>query len=73
MATLTQTVSDVPRVLPRYQQVAESKHELDWADLVTLDLSKFDTPGGKEALASQLQEAVQKVGFFYITNFGWYA
>lgn len=43
---------------------------MDWADLVTLDLSKFDQPGGKQALANQLQEAVHKVGFFYITNFG---
>jgi len=66
MSTTTQTVTE----LPRYEQVAESKHELDWADLVTLDLSKFDSPGGKQELASQLKEAVHKVGFFYITNFG---
>lgn len=36
---------------------------VDWADLVTLDLSQFDTPGGKERLAKQLDEAVHKVGF----------
>lgn len=71
MATTTQTVQDVPRrSLPVYQQVPESKHELDWADLVTLDLSTYDAPGGKEKLANQLRDAVQKVGFFYITNFG---
>lgn len=43
---------------------------VDWADLVTLDLSKFDQPGGKEALAKQLFEALQTIGFFYIVNFG---
>ncbi|WYZ39870.1 hypothetical protein EsH8_IV_000211 [Colletotrichum jinshuiense] len=56
--------------LPIYNQVPETKHELEWADLVTLDLSKFDQPGGKEALAQQLFDAIQNIGFFYIVNFG---
>lgn len=43
---------------------------VDWADLVTLDLAKFDEPGGKEFLARQLFEALQTIGFFYIVNFG---
>ncbi len=43
---------------------------VEWADLVTLDLSKFDKPGGKEALAKQLFEAIRNIGFFYIINFG---
>jgi isopenicillin N synthase-like dioxygenase len=37
---------------------------------VTLDLSIFDTPGGKQKLAAQLFDAINKIGFFYITNFG---
>ncbi|EPE09966.1 2og-fe oxygenase family [Ophiostoma piceae UAMH 11346] len=53
-----------------YKQIPETAHELNWAELVTLDLSTFDAPGGKEALAKQLEEAIQKVGFFYIINFG---
>ncbi|KAI1811472.1 Clavaminate synthase-like protein [Poronia punctata] len=56
--------------LPTYKQVPETKYELEWADLVTLDLSQFDQPGGKEKLAAQLFEAIQKIGFFYIINFG---
>ncbi|KAH7303989.1 hypothetical protein B0I35DRAFT_454991 [Stachybotrys elegans] len=56
--------------LPTYKQVEETKHELDWADLVTLDLSQFDQPGGKEALAKKLFDALQNIGFFYIVNFG---
>jgi isopenicillin N synthase-like dioxygenase len=43
---------------------------VDWADLVTLDLSKFDEPDGKQALAKQLYDAMQTTGFFYIINFG---
>lgn len=43
---------------------------MDWADLVTLDLSLFDAPGGKQSLADQLRDAIHNVGFFYITNFG---
>ena len=43
---------------------------MEWADLITLDLSQFDTPGGKQRLAAQLRDAVHNVGFFYITSFG---
>ncbi|KAI6084408.1 Clavaminate synthase-like protein [Hypoxylon rubiginosum] len=56
--------------IPAYHQVPETQYELDWADLVTLDLSQFDQPGGKQKLAAQLFEAIQKIGFFYIINFG---
>lgn len=42
---------------------------MDWAELVTLDLSEFDKPGGKQKLADQLQYAAQHVGFFYVKNF----
>ncbi|KAM0257226.1 hypothetical protein ACHAQJ_004464 [Trichoderma viride] len=56
--------------IPTYHQIPETTHELDWADLVTLDLSQFEKPGGKERLARQLQDAIQKIGFFYIINFG---
>ncbi len=38
--------------------------------VVTLDLSKYDTEEGKEELARQLLEAVNKKGFFYLKNFG---
>ena len=37
---------------------------------MTLDLSTFDSPGGKQALARQLFDAIQNIGFFYIVNFG---
>lgn len=59
-----------PAPLPKYEQAAVTTQELDWADLVTLDLSDFDNPGGKERLAKQLFDAVQNIGFFYVIGFG---
>lgn len=35
---------------------------VDWAELITLDLSQFDVPGGKQKLANQLKDAVHNVG-----------
>ncbi|KAM3477232.1 hypothetical protein MY5147_002834 [Beauveria neobassiana] len=73
MSTLTQKSSPVSagEKIPTYHQVPETSYELNWADLATLDLSRFDQPGGKQELAKQLHEAIEKiVGFFYIVNFG---
>lgn len=49
----------------RYEQVPETTASLDWADLATLDLSKFSEPGGKEELAAQITRAIEDVGTFY--------
>ncbi len=43
---------------------------MDWAEFVTLDLSQFDAPGGKQRLANQLRDAVHHIGVFYAINFG---
>ncbi|GME40731.1 UPF0676 protein [Neofusicoccum parvum] len=64
MATASRTIT-----LP-YVQAPETSESLDWADLVALDLTKFDRPGGKQELARELSEAIQKIGFFYVTNHG---
>jgi isopenicillin N synthase-like dioxygenase len=56
--------------IPNYQVIPETTADLDWADLITLDLSQFDQPGGKEKLAAQLKDAIRAVGFFYIINVG---
>ena len=55
---------------PRYQDIHETTADLDWADLINIDLSQFDLPGGKQKLAAQLKNAISTVGFFYVTNFG---
>lgn len=56
MVTTTQTTT------LEYVQAPETAENLDWADLATLDLSKFDLPGGKEELAQELTRAISEVG-----------
>ncbi|KAF2654655.1 gibberellin 2-oxidase [Lophiostoma macrostomum CBS 122681] len=56
--------------LEPYVHPPETKEELPWAELVTLDLEDYDRPGGKERLAKQLEHAVHHVGFFYVKNYG---
>ncbi|EJU03186.1 Clavaminate synthase-like protein [Dacryopinax primogenitus] len=55
--------------LGSYQYVPETKENLDWAELVTIDLSKFHTPEGKKQLAQELISALRNKGFFYVKNF----
>lgn len=43
---------------------------MDWAELATLDLSKFDAPGGKEDLAKQLFNAIQQIGMYSLAPEG---
>lgn len=45
------------------------QEDLDWADLVTVDLSLYGTPEGKKQLAQGLIKAVREDGFFYVKNF----
>lgn len=47
---------------------AETKEDLDWAQLTTIDLSKFDQPGGKQALADELKAASNSDGFWAVIN-----
>ncbi|KAI9744923.1 MAG: hypothetical protein M1818_001849 [Claussenomyces sp. TS43310] len=56
--------------LPTYVHPPETKAELPWAELVTLDLEDYNRHGGRERLAKQLEHAVHHVGFFYVRNFG---
>lgn len=55
--------------LPHYQDIPETKADLYWADLITLDLSKFDSRGRMYELAAQLKQAIHAVGFFCLVNF----
>ncbi|KAF7342898.1 Flavonol synthase [Mycena sanguinolenta] len=48
----------------------ETETDLDWAPLITIDFAKWDTPGGKQALAHELAAAVRDTGFWAITNPG---
>ncbi|PCH39356.1 Clavaminate synthase-like protein [Wolfiporia cocos MD-104 SS10] len=55
--------------LGSYNFVPETKEDLDWADLITLDFSLLKTPEGKKELANTLIKAVREDGFFYVKNF----
>ncbi|EJD54164.1 Clavaminate synthase-like protein [Auricularia subglabra TFB-10046 SS5] len=57
------------QTLGSYTFVEETKEDLPWADLVTLDLARFNTPEGKTELASFLIKALREKGFFYVKNF----
>jgi len=48
----------------------ETSASLDWAPLAVIDLSTFDTPGGKESLAKDLKDALTKWGFWVVTGTG---
>lgn len=75
--TITETLQAPPEVksfdqyklenLPPYVHPPETKAELPWSELVTLDLEDYDRPGGKERLAKQLEHAVHHVGQVYWT------
>ncbi|KAJ3557665.1 hypothetical protein NM688_g1351 [Phlebia brevispora] len=55
--------------LGSYNFVPETKENLDWADLTTIDLSLYGTPEGRQQLAQTLLKAVREDGFFYVKNF----
>ncbi|KAF9650415.1 Clavaminate synthase-like protein [Thelephora ganbajun] len=55
--------------LGSYKYVQETKADLDWADLITIDLSLYSTPEGRKQLARTLITAVREKGFFYVNNF----
>ncbi|WYZ36212.1 hypothetical protein EsH8_XI_000095 [Colletotrichum jinshuiense] len=54
----------------KWTRPAPTAEKLDWAPLATIDLSRFDEPGGKEQLAKELYDAVTKTGFWVVTNTG---
>jgi hypothetical protein len=62
----TTTTIEAPQL--SYVQVPETSENLDWADLRTLDLSKFDQPGGKEELAAELTQAIEDVGALHLPS-----
>lgn len=54
--------------LERYVHPPETKEDLPWSELVTLDLEDYGRPGGKERLAKQLEHAVHHVGFVRVPH-----
>jgi len=55
----------------RYVPAPPSKENLEYADLVMIDLSKAATAEGRAELAVELRTALTTHGFFYIINHGY--
>ncbi|KAH8670150.1 putative 1-aminocyclopropane-1-carboxylate oxidase [Tricladium varicosporioides] len=62
--------SKICKELPVYKYPEETRAELEWADLEALDISRLDQPGGKDVLATQVLNFINKNGFFYVTGHG---
>ena len=64
-ATVPKQILIKPWSRPQY-----TIENLEWAPLTTIDLSRFDEPGGKQELARQLYDAATRVGFWTVVNSG---
>lgn len=53
-----------------WSRPAPTTEALEWAPLTKLDLSRFDDPAGRKELASQLYDALTRVGFWVVVNTG---
>ncbi|KAK6207024.1 clavaminate synthase-like protein [Colletotrichum tabaci] len=62
-------VADI-NLLPPYTPPPPTQEDLDYVDLVNIDLSKFDDPEGQKQLAKDLFEAATGYGFLTLTNHG---
>ncbi|WWC93855.1 hypothetical protein V866_000691 [Kwoniella sp. B9012] len=58
--------------IPPWVPPSETKENLDWASLRTLDLSKLDSddPKDVEKLLEDTKYAIKNDGFLYLTNYG---
>jgi isopenicillin N synthase-like dioxygenase len=70
IALETPQTSSPQLLIKPWSRPQQTKEPLDWAPLATIDLSRFDEPGGKQELAAQLYDAVTRVGFWVVTNTG---
>lgn len=65
------STTNTKRILVKpWSRPPQTSEKLDWAPLTTIDLSRFDEPGGKQDLAKQLYDAVTRVGFWTVVNTG---
>ncbi|KAK1705468.1 uncharacterized protein BDZ83DRAFT_771072 [Colletotrichum acutatum] len=56
--------------IPNFTQCSPTKEDLEYVDLVNLDLSNFDKVNDRRKLAASLLEGVTSHGFLTITNHG---
>ncbi|KAJ7100466.1 hypothetical protein C8R44DRAFT_843440 [Mycena epipterygia] len=54
--------------IPKWNAPAPTKHELPWADILTVDLSLYDTH--RNELVQTVSTALERDGFFYVVGHG---
>lgn len=54
--------------LPHWQPPPVSKEDHEWANILTVDLSKYDTD--RDELVKTVETALSRDGFFYVVNHG---
>ncbi|KAF7295864.1 Gibberellin 3-beta [Mycena chlorophos] len=57
--------------VPKWTPTAPTTFDLPWADILTVDLSLYDSPAGYRAkLVETVSTALERDGFFYVTGHG---
>ncbi|KAJ7061491.1 hypothetical protein C8F01DRAFT_141422 [Mycena amicta] len=58
--------------VPKWHQPAPTTHELPWADILTVDLSLYDSEdaGKRLELVDTVSTALERDGFFYVVGHG---
>lgn len=54
--------------IPKWNAPAPTKHELPWADILTVDLSLYETH--RNELVQTVATALERDGFFYVVGHG---
>ncbi|KAG7099075.1 hypothetical protein E1B28_000950 [Marasmius oreades] len=54
--------------LPKWEAPKITEREVEWADILTVDLSLYETR--KQELINTIQTALERDGFFYVVNHG---
>ena len=70
--TVTETLpssSTTKNVIPKWKAPPPTTEtELEWADILTVDLSLYDTK--RDELVKTVETALQRDGFFYVVGHG---
>ncbi|KAJ7882831.1 hypothetical protein B0H13DRAFT_925531 [Mycena leptocephala] len=59
---------DVPRQVPKWNPPQPTEHNLPWAEILTVDLSRYETH--QEKLIQIVSTALERDGFFYVVGHG---
>lgn len=68
VANLSLNLKPKPIDLPVWVPPPVTKEKTKWADILTVDLSKYDTH--RQELIDTVQTALERDGFFYVVGHG---